>query len=213
MNKLLPAIVAAALVATVAAPGTASAAFVLDTGTPTGAGMPAALDATDFSAAEFNISAASTITGIQAFLTAGMDQPGATFTLAIYSDSAGFIGNRFATPVFATQGTYSADGWNGVSGLNFTASAGNYWAALEVGGSDNAIGLALPPPASGGTAPALAFAYNSGSGYTTAGALPVGLQIRATPVPLPAALWLLGSGLVGLGSLSGRRRAARAAAR
>jgi hypothetical protein len=40
--------------------------------------VPAALDATDFSAAEFNISAASTITGIQAFLTAGMDQPGAT---------------------------------------------------------------------------------------------------------------------------------------
>jgi hypothetical protein len=97
--------------------------------------------------------------------------------------------------------------------LNFTASAGNYRAALEVGGSDNAIGLALPTPASGGTAPALAFAYNSGSGCTTAGALPVGLQIRATPVPLPAALWLLGRGLVGLGSLSGRRRAARAAAR
>jgi hypothetical protein len=67
--------------------------------------------------------------------------------------------------------------------------------------------LTLPQTAGGGTAPALAFAFNSGGGYATAGALPFGVQVDATtPVPLPAAVWLLGTGLVGLGSRARRRR-------
>jgi hypothetical protein len=42
--------------------------------------------------------------------------------------------------------------------------------------------------------PALAFAFNSGGGYATAGALPFGVQVDATmPMPLPAAVWLLGT--------------------
>ena len=58
----------------------------------------------------------------------------------------------------------------------------------------------------GGTAPALAFVFNSG-GYATAGALPFGVQVDdTTPVPLPAAVWLLGTGLVGLGSSARCRR-------
>jgi hypothetical protein len=44
------------------------------------------------------------------------------------------------------------------------------------------------------TAPALAFAFNSGGGYATAGVLPFGVQVDATtPVPLPAAVWLPGT--------------------
>jgi hypothetical protein len=55
--------------------------------------------------------------------------------------------------------------------------------------------------------PALAFAFNSGGGYATAGALPFGVQVDdTTPVPLPAAVWLLGTGLVGLGSSARCRR-------
>jgi hypothetical protein len=51
------------------------------------------------------------------------------------------------------------------------------------------------------------FSRNSGSGYVTAGALPFGIQVdAATPVPLPAAAWLLGTGLLGLGSMARRRR-------
>jgi hypothetical protein len=42
--------------------------------------------------------------------------------------------------------------------------------------------------------PALAFAFNSGGGYAAAGALHFGEPVDATtPVPLPAAVWLLGT--------------------
>lgn len=199
------ALAAASLTALIA-PNLASAALVLDTGTPTSMTMGSTLDGNDFYAAEFHLSSGSTINGIQAFITAGADQPGDTFTMAIYGSD--LLTNRSAQQLFSAQATYTADGWTGLSGVNFTSTAaGNYWVALEVGGADSAIGLTLPQTAGGGTAPALAFAFNSGGGYATAGALPFGVQVDATtPVPLPAAVWLLGTGLVGLGSRARRRR-------
>jgi hypothetical protein len=201
MNIVLGAAALAALIA----PTLASASLVLDTGTPTSTTMGSTLDGNDFYAAEFNLSSGSTINVIQAYLAAGADQPGATFTMAIYGSD--LLTNRFSQQLFSGQGTYTADGWTGLSGVNFTAAtAGNYWIALEVGATDSAVGLTLPQTA-GGTAPALAFAFNSGSGYATAGALPFGIQVdAATPVPLPAAAWLLGTGLLGLGSMVRRRR-------
>jgi hypothetical protein len=185
-------------------PGAAHAAFVLDTGVPTGAGMPVTVDRNDFYAAEFSLGSGQTITGIQDYMTAGLDQPGATFTVALYSASD--FGTRQATPVFSSQATYTADGWNGLSNLQLSGlSAGNYWAAIEVGATDSATGLQLPVPAANGTVPALAYAFNAGSGYTTAGAQAFGAQVSVAPVPLPAAIWLFGSALVGVGA-AGRGR-------
>jgi hypothetical protein len=205
-------LLAAALAAALFAPAMASAALVLDTGTPAaGSVLGSVLDNSDFSAAEFNLSAGSTITGIQAFVTNAedLDSVGDTFTLAIYSAS-GFLNARSPTPVFSTQATYNGDGWNGVSNLNWTATLGGpYWAAVEVNpaSGDTVNGLVLPTPAAGGSAPALAFAFNdgSGTGYQTTNQA-IGLQVTAVaPVPLPAALWLLGSGLLGLGSMRRRK--------
>jgi hypothetical protein len=198
---------AAATLTAMIAPNLASAALVLDTGTPASTSMGSTLDGNDFYAAEFNLSSGSTINSIQAYLAAGADQPGDTFTMAVYGSD--LLTNRLAQPLFSAQATYTADGWTSLSGVNFTSTtAGNYWVALEVGATDSAIGLTLPQTAAGGgTAPALAFAFNSGSGYVTAGALPFGVQVDATtPVPLPAAAWLLGTGLCGLGSMVRRRR-------
>jgi hypothetical protein len=209
--KMTKTALAATLFAVFLAPAAANAAFVLDTGTPTAAalgssGTPLVLDGNDFYAAEFNLSAGQTVNSISAYLMAGLDSPGDTFTIALYSASD--FGNRNAVQQFAGQATYTADGWNGLTGVNFTATtAGQYWAAVEVGAADTATGLDLPTPLAGGTAPARAFAYNAGSGYTSAGALPFGIQVDATtPVPLPAAFWLLGSGTLGLGSMLRRRR-------
>ena len=191
-------------------PDTGASAVIINTLPPSAQATPAnslpmVLDGNDYYAAEFNIGAGQTITGIQAFLTAGADQPGDTFTIAIYSNAD--FGTRNAVQQFSGQATYTADGWNGLSNLTWApATAGQYWAALEVGSADTAIGLSVPQPVAGGTAPALAYAFNAGSGYQTAGAQSFGIQVTA--VPLPAGLWLLGSGVLGLVGLMGRRKAA-----
>jgi hypothetical protein len=179
--------------------------LVLDTGTPSGSGFPMTLDGSDFVAAKFHLDADKTITGVQAYLNAGLDSSGATFTFALYSnDTVGGLFDRFGGSVYSAQGTYSADGWTGLTGLNWSGlGAGDYWLALEVGATDSASGLSLPSPASGGTAAALAYAFNAGSGYQTSGAQSFGAQVST--VPVPGAVWLLGSGLAGLAGLRRKR--------
>ena len=207
-------VVMGALTAACLAPLGAHAAFILDTGTPTGTGFPVTLDGNDYYAAEFALGSSQTITSIQAYVTSGLDSPGATFTVALYSASD--FGGRFSSPVFADQATYQQDGWTGLTNLNITGlAAGDYWAAVEVaGGSDSATGLALPTlsTVAAGSVPALAYAFNAGSGYTSAGATPIGMQVEVAPVPLPGALLLLGSGLLGVGGIGGAARRRRAAA-
>ena len=203
-------VVMGALTAACLAPLGAHAAFILDTGTPTGTGFPVTLDGNDYYAAEFALGASQAITSIQAYVTAGSDQPGATFTVALYSASD--FGGRNSSPVFAEQATYQQDGWTGLTNLNITGlAAGDYWAAVEVGAGDLATGLGLPTVA-GGSVPALAYAFNAGGGYTSAGATPIGMQVEVAPVPLPGALLLLGSGLLGVGGIGGAARRRRAAA-
>jgi hypothetical protein len=164
----------------------------------------ATLDGNDFSAAEFALGDSQTITSIQAYVMAGADQPGDTFTIALYSASD--FGSRFAQPVFSGQATYEQDGWTGLTNLDITGlAAGNYWAAVEVGALDSAVGLALPAPGTPGSVAALAYAFNAGSGYSTNGALPIGMQVEVAPVPIPGALLLFASGLLGLGGISRRR--------
>jgi hypothetical protein len=206
MNMKL--VFALAWMAAAAAPGIASADVVLDTGTPTSTALPAVLDGNDYYAAEFSVSSTESITSVEAYLIAGMDSPNDTFTMALYGSD--LLTNRYSSQIYAGQASYQSDGFNGLSGLNWTVGPGTYWIALEVGAADSAIGLGLPTPTTGGTAPALDFAYNSGSGYSDVGAIPFSVQVTATPVPLPAAIWLLGGGLLGLSSRVRRPGATRA---
>lgn len=204
MKATLGGLLALALI-----PGIGSATMILDTGTPAGTGLPVRLDATDWYAAKFSVAAGQTITQLSAYLTQGLGAVGNTFTWDIYSDSGAFLNATSSTrekPSFTATGTFGGNGWN-TTDVNWTPSApGLYWVALQVGSKTQTPGLNLPLESSTatGTSPAQAFAYLGTTGrYAVETNAPIGLQVNA--VPLPAAVWLLGSGLLGLASMRRRR--------
>jgi hypothetical protein len=201
----------AAVTIGLAGPNLAQASFILDTGTPAGSGAPVVLNTTQSFASEFTLSANETISDLAAYVTAGADQPGALFEFSIYSNAAGFVGLRnLPAPLFTTAATFTANGWNSEA-VNWTApAAGNYWLVVGAAGSATNPGLDLPQEASAttGTAPALAFAYASGTNakYSTSGAPAIGVEITGlSPTPLPNSLLFLTSGLLALGWFASRR--------
>lgn len=95
--------------------------------------------------------------------------------------------------------------WVGPSNLNWSLDPGTYWVAFEVRSRstfDGRIGGDAPDPLIN---EALATA-NSGYVYWGIDFLDSGMQINATPVPLPSSILLLVSGLSGLGLFSWRKR-------
>jgi len=211
---------AAALALAVLAPQIASAQFyVLDTGSSP-SGPSVVLNSNNWYAAELTLTAGETITGLSAYLTQGSGASGNTFTWDIYSTSGTFLGGTNSTRESASAtatGTYTSNGWNTISVSSVASwsalAAGTYWIALQVSGSSQTPGLDMTEEAStnSGTTGTTTFAY-AGSNHeyslydpstSTTPAPPVGFEISA--VPLPAAVWLFGSGLLGLGTMIRRR--------
>jgi hypothetical protein len=179
---------------------TASASFVLDTGTPPSSGTSSVvLNSSDWYAAEFTVGSGETLTELSAYLTQGAGQVGNTFTWDLYSASGVFLGANRELPTDSTSGTFNANGWNSTS-IDWSVGAGTYWIALQVSSASQTPGLDLvtQTSTSTGTAPAQGFAFAGTNGrYSVETNAPFGVEVSA--VPLPAAVWLLGSALAGLG--------------
>jgi len=191
-------------------PGVSAATMLLDTGIPGGSAGPAELSTVSWSAAEFAAQAGEDVTSLSAYVTAGdgKGKLGDSFTFDIFSANS-FINVRtgqLGTPLATATATYEGDGWTTASVNWITPGAagtsGDYWVALEVSSTSMTNGLDLPQEVSNttGTAPALGFATLSSGKFTQNGALPFGVEVTAaSPVPLPPAVWLFASGLLGLG--------------
>jgi hypothetical protein len=206
--------VAAIIAAGVLAPSLAAADVILDTGTPSD--VSDTLTTSQWYAVEFQDTAADPIvTQLAAYLSAGGSGAGTTYTWDIYSAAPGsaFLnvsGANREAPLYTTSATFNGTtGWStvDVSTLDWTLTPGqDYWVALQETTKGNTLDVVTGDSTTTGTVPALNFAFGSGTNpqFKTAGAPGIGVQISA--VPLPAAAWLLGGGLVGLGSLVRRRR-------
>jgi hypothetical protein len=118
---------------------------------------------------------------------------------------SGNVGGGGANSVFASTAAKGSV-WDGTTGLTTTANLANW----SLNGADNVItGTSTSlyevttTPALAGTVATLGTLSLTASGlsYTPAGS--------GSPVPLPAAIWLLGSGLLGLAGV-GRRKASAA---
>jgi hypothetical protein len=217
MNTMQQLLAGAALSLTLAANATAGAP-VIDSGTPSASALGAfAIDANDWFAGEVSFAQAATLDSIQVYIT-GASQ-GDTFDLTLYADGAGQPG---AVAQASAQVTFSADGWNGLSGLASSASAGawnvavgNYWIGIEVlGSSTMSTGMlnvgASNTGASGtsGLVNTAWYSVGSTAGYSRLGlgsANQFGLQVGAVPEPSTWATLALGLALLG-GSAVARRR-------
>jgi hypothetical protein len=204
-----------AALALVAAAGTpAHALDLINTAPPSTGASFNAISSNDWLAEKFTVSGPAVINSLEAFLvsTDSANDAGKTFTVALYSNSGA---NLPALNWFAdSQGqlaqatvTYTADGWNGVSGLNWAVGAGSYWLAIEQYGGGAEAGSLFAATSATPAALAVAF-YSGGTGYQATGASDTfGLHISATPaVPEPSSMALV---LVSLGLIGWSARRAR----
>jgi hypothetical protein len=127
--------------------------------------------------------------------------------ITIYNNNGGLPGTALFTQTFQSEPD-SFEGWQGTTGSAGTLPAGIYWIAFEVpAGSDFYGGfggqdLRADPPIPLPTNPMSLEAYSLDSGATWTNAqLNLTARIEGSPVPVPGAFWLLGSGLVGLAGL------------
>lgn len=194
----------------------AHSAVIVDTG-PGPSGLPGnlwAFNGGDKFAGQFVLSENTSITAIQGWMGTFVNSSGLDFDVHVYSDTNGLPGPSLfsgstsaAAPTNVPAGEQVGFDWNGLSNLNWNLAAGTYWVTFE---GTNPLQSALIPGPS--TNPLAHYAWNSAvtnNTWTTADYLKLGIRIDGipSPVPVPSAIWLFGSGLLGLMRWARRQQA------
>lgn len=184
------------------------ASTIVDTG-PGSSGNTGgwSLDQFESLAAEFTVNQNTTIDSIMGWI--GGDS--VTGTIALYSADAGtgLPGTQlYSTTVpFNPPENAGNNAWYGASDLSWNVGPGDYWASFEVRGNQTNAAWMIGDAAN----PIPSYAFTS-NGVWNPYPLNVGVKIDGlAPVPVPAAFWLFGSALGGIGICS-RRKPARSPA-
>jgi len=180
--------------------------LLVDTGVPTGTGFPVSLNSGQWLASEFSTPGEVSVTSIEAYILADNGNPdSATFTITVYQNAANNTPDTVDPAVFSQQATYTADGWNGLSGINVDLPAGSYWVAFEVGPNGDTLQGLLPVPSSNPLTTAFYDGTSTG-GYTVLSGSNYSFGVQIAAVPVPPSVLLFASGLLAAGRL-GKRRA------
>jgi len=171
--------------------GGAGATFILDTGPNPSTSYFYALGSGQWLAGEFTTTQAWQVGAMQGYIL-GINA--GEVDVGIYTNQSGLPGTPLFTKPF--QGNYTGlnYAWQGSTGYAGNLAAGTYWIAFTVPTSSAfSGGMGYTPPPS----PMSPEAYHlTSTGMWKNYELDLGARIEA--VPVPGAIWLLGSGLLGL---------------
>ena len=150
-------------------------------------------------AAEFDIGSSTTVTDIEGWMSGTVFE--ADGTIAIYSDGGDVPDTELYAATFLGTGS-TAWSWEGTSGLSWDLAPGSYWVSFEVrSGQTLSTGMVTPS-----TNPLLNEAINNTGEWIGSDSLELGIRIEGSVVPIPAAVWLFGSGLLGLIGVARRKK-------
>lgn len=171
----------------------ASSTLIFDTGPGAGAGAGYSVSSQQFYAIQFNVTAQTTVTGIQGWmkplLSGGSTSSG---TVALYDSQGPVPGSQLFFQEFQISypwlGVAPDDGWYGVSGINWVLVPGDYWASFEVRSGQNLFASMTP----GVSSPAKHYAgYSvSGGNWFSSGVALGGAGLQVLSVPEPGAISL-----------------------
>lgn len=199
---------------TLLATSNASASYIFDTGAgdPTAGGF--ALSPEQSLAGQFTLTDSYIIDSVEGwfnrYIPGSGNQAPRTATAAIYTDDGAFPG----TPIYHQQFTIDnptneANAWDGAYNINWALDPGTYWLVFEVREGDN-ITTNVSMPYVGFSNPDAfdKYAYNNiaNADWTVPGIVVEGWGMRINAVPIPAAIWLFGSGLIGLIGIARRKK-------
>jgi hypothetical protein len=175
--------------------GSTPAATIIDTGPGPNQTNGWALDNLWWHAGEFTMEA-HTVTSVEGWMCRTSTNNNPVYAV-IYAANGEIPGSILFEKDFTVSNRNSA-GWYGASGLDWTLPAGTYWVGFEV--RTSGFTGSQPSPA---TTPLGDEAYYSsaGAGWFQHDAANLGYRIMGNPVPVPGAIWLFGSGLLGLWGL------------
>jgi len=181
-----------------------ASSYIVDTGEPTSGGG-FVLNPDQSLAGQFTLTNSYTIDSLEGWFDGRED---GTATAAVYTDSATFPGNELFSAQFTLDITTGNNlAWDGAYGLNWALDPGIYWLVFEVRPGDSLPSAAMPYQGIPNPLDKYAYFNTANGAWVVPGPIVEGFGMRVSAVPVPAAVWLFGSGLIGLMAIARRKKA------
>ena len=182
--------------------GSVQAEYIINTGSGGTASTGPVVNSTQFLAGQFTLTDSYIIKSVEGWF--GPNSEG-TITAVIYNSDVVLPGSELFSQQFLIDSPSTDDyAWDGAFGLSWTLDPGTYWLAFE--GQPGVMGWGWMPEEAPDPLSMYAVKPNSPDWVSSVSVLGLGLGMRISAVPVPAAVWLFGSGLIVLISIARRKK-------